>query len=91
MANCNAIKIRPRKNPIPTPANLAHNCAMKKANYWLNDGAEIIQSKVYTDYRKLNEDFKNWEKEAEKRYSTATRIWLLAIIAILLVMLIVKI
>lgn len=69
MANCNAIKIRPRKNPIPTPANLAHNCAMKKANYWLNDGAEIIQSKVYTDYRKLNEDFKNWEKEAEKRYS----------------------
>lgn len=69
MANCNAIKIRPRKNPIPTPANLAHNCAMKKANYWLNDGEEIIQSKSYDDYRKLNEDFKNWEKEAEQRYS----------------------
>lgn len=69
MANCNAIKIRPRKNPIPTPANLAHNCAMKKANYWLTDGAEIIQSKSYDDYRKLNEDFKNWEKEAEERYS----------------------
>jgi len=29
--------------------------------------------------------------EAEKRYSAATRIWLLAIIAILLVILIVKI
>jgi hypothetical protein len=69
VANCNAVKIRPRKNPPPTPANLAHNSAMKKANYWLNDGAEIIQSKAYTDYRKLNEDFKNWEKEAEQRYS----------------------
>jgi len=69
MANCNAIKIRPRKNPIPTPASLAHNCAMKKASYWLTDGAEIIQSKSYDDYRKLNGDFNNWVKEAEQRYS----------------------
>lgn len=69
MANCNAVRIRPRKKPIPTAANLAHNCAMKKAAYWLNDGAEIIQSKSYDDYRKLNGDFNNWVKEAEQRYS----------------------
>ena len=45
--------------------------------------------KYLFDY--VNDDELQVYLEAEKRYSTATRIWLLVIIAILLVILIVKI
>ncbi|MEN9438763.1 MAG: hypothetical protein RL613_225 [Fusobacteriota bacterium] len=76
MANANAIKIRSTKKtktgkpkyPKPSGANLAHNSAVNKANYWLNDGGDIIQSQSYNNTHEVNADWIKWENEAKERY-----------------------
>ncbi|WP_044418514.1 hypothetical protein [Halarcobacter anaerophilus] len=69
MANCNSVKIRKTKlYKKPTAGNLAHNSAMTKATYWLNDGKDIIQSHKYTTHQQLNEDWNKWIDEAKQRY-----------------------
>lgn len=76
MANANAIKIRSTKKkangkpkyPKPSGANLAHNSAVNKATYWLNDGNKIIQSQSYNNTHEVNADWIKWENEARERY-----------------------
>ena len=76
MANANAVKIRSTKKkangkpkyPKPSGANLAHNSAVNKATYWLNDGNKIIQSQSYNNTHEVNADWIKWENEARERY-----------------------
>lgn len=76
MANANAVKIRSTKKkangkpkyPKPSGANLAHNSAVNKATYWLNDGNKIIQSQSYNNTHEVNADWIKWENEAKERY-----------------------
>lgn len=77
MANANAVKIRSTKKksngkpkyPKPSASNLAHNSAVNKATYWLNDGNKIIQSQSYNNTHEVNADWIKWENEARERYS----------------------
>jgi DNA repair exonuclease SbcCD ATPase subunit len=69
MANCNAITIRNSKNTAaPSASNLAHNSALTKANYWLNDGANIVQNFRPKSHQDLNEIWNNWIADAKQRY-----------------------
>lgn len=68
MSKANSVRMRSGKYKIPTASNLAHNSAMTKATYWLNDGSDIEQSHKYNDFQKLNEDWNGWAKENEERY-----------------------
>jgi len=68
MANVNAIRIRPRRDKVPSAANLAHNSALTKAKYWLDDGSNIVQSHSYNNHKLLNEDWNQWITEANERY-----------------------
>jgi len=69
LANCNSVRIRkPKIYKAPKASNLAHNSAMTKATYWLNEGDDLIQSHKYENHAKLNEDWNKWIDEAKQRY-----------------------
>lgn len=67
-SNCLAIKIRPRGDKKPSPSSLAHNSGMTKANYWLEDGADIVQNFKPKNHRELNTIWNEWVALSEQRY-----------------------
>lgn len=70
MANANSISIRSTKNyKTPSASNLAHNCGLKVATYWLDKNPDLAQSQKIDSYKEVNEIWNQWITEAKELYS----------------------
>ncbi len=70
MANANSVLIRSTKNyKTPSASNLAHDCGLKVATYWLDKNPDLAQSQNIDSYAKVNEVWNQWLNESKELYS----------------------